>query len=538
MTTRREMLSQKLGIYYKREKENSMISTQERDIVRDLWTKQLEVTEHFVRGDFVASVETQRTGILGKFVIFIKRLFRKGTYYIFKQFGERVYAFQSRCMELTGQLIQCFTDLRDKQMGQAQQLSELQKHVKEQSKAFLRLQNQMKEQAEQNIDFLPSQRPWQEALQQMDAIKSKFTDQIHFQEEKTVMLDKRLDEYSRQLQTLQSALLLRSTDDIESKQAAVLYAYRYLLRREPENIRLILDNQRDWRQLISDIEGSLEYKGMYCTGDFFSVTVEGITYFYPRSDQMIPVSMIDSGLNWAKTDIDNFIKLSDQIFYKGTPPQTGLFLDIGGNIGTTSIYCRLKIKEKLKFIAFEPVDVCAKLLAANAAMNGVGSDIQVVQVALSDQIRGNTSMIINPLNWGGCELNFDESDKGSDGPTDEAENEIVSTTTLDEYISRQKIDPNDIKYIWLDVEGHEYEVLRGAAAFFAKNKVPMCMEFNQGKYKGNSHYEDMLELLIQTFEYFFVASKIDEKNTAPRPTAELPLLWEEMNHETCDLILM
>ncbi len=149
MATRREMLSQKMGLYYSQEKENSIMPAPERDAVRELWTKQLEVTQHFVRGDFVASVETQRTGILGKFVIFIKRLFRKGTYYIFKQFGERVYAFQSRCIELTGQLIQCYSDLGDKQKGQTEQVSELQKLVKEQSQAFSGLQSQIKEQADE-----------------------------------------------------------------------------------------------------------------------------------------------------------------------------------------------------------------------------------------------------------------------------------------------------------------------------------------------------------------------------------------------------
>jgi len=347
-------------------------------------------------------------------------------------------------------------------------------------------------------------------------------------------IDKKLNKILQLIEFLKDS----QGKNFEDRRVAALYAYRYLLKREPEDIRLILDNQRDWKQLISDIEGSLEYKGLYCTGDFFSVTVEGITYFYPRSDQMIPIYMVDSGLNWAKDDIDNFIKISDRIFYKGVPPQTGLFLDIGGNIGTTSIYCKLKIKEKFQFIAFEPIEICAKLLAANAAMNGVISDITVEKIALSDQIRGHTSMRINPLNWGGCELSLNENDIGKDAPTYEAENETVSTTTLDEYISQHNIDPDDIKYIWLDVEGHEYEVLKGAAGFFSTSRVPMCMEFNQGTYKENSHYEDMLELLMQSFDYFFVASKIDGENTAPRPTEELPLLWEEMNHETCDLLLM
>lgn len=73
-----------------------------------------------------------------------------------------------------------------------------------------------------------------------------------------------------------------------------------------------------------------------------SLIVEGIKYFYSRTDRVIPQDMLRSGLNWAGGDIENFVKAADRIFYRDVPTNTGIFLDIGGNIGTTSIYCKMK----------------------------------------------------------------------------------------------------------------------------------------------------------------------------------------------------
>lgn len=44
------------------------------------------------------------------------------------------------------------------------------------------------------------------------------------------------------------------------EQAAAIYAYRYLLNREPEDLQIATRNTKDWRELKRDILQSEEYK--------------------------------------------------------------------------------------------------------------------------------------------------------------------------------------------------------------------------------------------------------------------------------------
>lgn len=315
---------------------------------------------------------------------------------------------------------------------------------------------------------------------------------------------------------------------IHSKQADVIYAYRYLLNREPENQGIIERNTLDWHQLRENISNSREYRTIH--GDMnmpcFSLTTDGITYFYKKGDCVIPGKMVTSETSWGSDIIENFIRISDQYRYNNQVPCEGWFLDIGGNIGTTSIYCKLRVKPQFCFLAFEPVTMNVKLFAANAAFNEV-PDIQIEQLALSNQVQERAEIKINPANWGNNRL-------VSDGSGDEE----VAVTTLDTYLAEHRIEQGDIKYIWIDVEGHEPEVLEGAALLYQRYRIPTCLEFNQKLYKDEQKYEKMLSLLETYFTSFVVCEKITEDEVPLRPIREIELLWEELNQNACDLILI
>ncbi len=329
----------------------------------------------------------------------------------------------------------------------------------------------------------------------------------------------------------------RGEMDQDSKKAAMLYAYRYLLDREPERPEIVEGNQLGWKELRANFMNSPEYKSLQSydmvqqyEGPYFSLNVEGITYFYERQDKVIPHYMMGSGRNWSGDDIDNFIGLADRVYYQGKAPQSGIFLDIGGNIGTTSIYCKMKLKKAFRFIAFEPYSICAKLLRCNAGINGIGPEFQVEQIALSDQVREKAALRVNSMeNQGGNSLIT-----GSKDDTDE----IVATTTLDQYLKEHNIAQSEIKYIWIDVEGHEYEVLKGSRSLYQSHKIPTCIEFNQDRYHASGNYEEMIAMLEEYFDSFAISAQVTEGNETFRPISEVKLLWEELNHEPCDLILL
>lgn len=118
-----------------------------------------------------------------------------------------------------------------------------------------------------------------------------------------------------------------------------------------------------------------------------------------------------------------------------------------------------EIKNQFRFIAFEPLKECARLFAANCAINGVDDDISVEQVALSSKKSSDMLMYINEENLGGSGLVAAENAQTI--PT-----EKVSVTALDSYLDEKGIQVSEIKYAWIDVEGHEVEVLEGASQFY------------------------------------------------------------------------
>lgn len=443
--------------------------------------------------------------------------------------------------------------------GQIQQMAGMQGCLDQQQLQIEKLETEMpsfQEELLQNAEGI------QEQIRQLAELRGQLDQQKMRRDERELRLEEclnrqqsQIDEYAGMIQSLKDELLRNTNSMVEqnqqilniggqlheiktqgtildSKQAAVVYAYRYLLNREPEDPNIIAYNMRDWKELREELLNSSEYRLSnsitFQEMPYFSLDVTGITYFYNKEDIAIPNEMLMSGKSWGEADIQNFIKISDQQHYGGTAPREGLFLDIGGNIGTTSIYCKLKLKPSFRFIAFEPVSETAKLLSANIAVNGAYPDIIVERVALSNQKQERAGMQINHENWGNCSLTTD----GSSGE------EQVTVTTLDSYLAEHQIGYSEIKYIWIDVEGHEPEVLEGAASLYRKSKIPTCLEFNQRVYMERQKYEKMLVLLERYFDSFMVCEQITGENDRLRPISELRMLWEECEHRSCDLILM
>ena len=288
--------------------------------------------------------------------------------------------------------------------------------------------------------------------------------------------------------------------------------------------------QRTWKAISSVCGEKAETPVRYAMMPYHSLEVEGLTYLYHKDDEEIPGCMDRTGLNYSKYDIDNFLSVADEQVYRGKVPETGVFLDIGGNIGTTTIYCQKKKKPELNYIAFEPVERNARLFLSNCIMNGC-EHIRVEKLALSN-FRSNDAVMEVPLkNSGNSKLALpgkSHSEKLEHG---------IETMTLDEYLEMYNIDPMDIHYIWLDVEGHETEVLEGAKNLFSHRSIPTCMEYNQDIYKEKSTYEMMLQILQKNFDYFLVCAQYAEGKKQPRCISELSLLWEELQHRACDLIL-
>jgi FkbM family methyltransferase len=145
----------------------------------------------------------------------------------------------------------------------------------------------------------------------------------------------------------------------------------------------------------------------------------------------------------------------------------GTIVDVGANIGTTTVSA-LSVHGFDRAVAIEPDPENCLLLRTNVALNDLYGRVAVVSAAASsragrakfDRIRD----VRRPHQIGSGRLT-DES----------APNLIdVETVSLDHLIERQVIDPEQARLLWLDVQGHEDEVLL-AAMGLVRRRVPIVL---------------------------------------------------------------
>ena len=78
----------------------------------------------------------------------------------------------------------------------------------------------------------------------------------------------------------------------------------------------------------------------------------------------------------------------------------------------------------------------------------------------------------------------------------------VKIMPIDAYISEKKIAAHDVKYIWVDTEGFEAQVLLGAKNLLRENPAPIFMECNIGAWNKSGCFDDMMALLAEGYSHF------------------------------------
>ena len=221
-------------------------------------------------------------------------------------------------------------------------------------------------------------------------------------------------------------------------------------------------------------------------------------YLFEIEDRAIPFDMFLEKKTFSKENIDKFIEIVAK--RKNNCKIGGVFLDIGANIGTTSIYVAKHYGENLAIWAFEPDHVNYKLLRCNIELNDC-QNVHAINVALSDK-EDTVSMEVNRANRGGTKIISNESKAN-------AEVEYVSAVPFDSWLKEHvEIAPQDINYIWIDVEGHESFVIDGMIGFLREYKPPICMEVTPKNYGGLTVSENdflrMYEKLASVYKEFII----------------------------------
>lgn len=171
-----------------------------------------------------------------------------------------------------------------------------------------------------------------------------------------------------------------------------------------------------------------------------------------------------SMLIWANEDIGKKILLTkkfeaDEIYFLKTQVRPGdICFDVGGNTG---IYAMLFAKlggPSGQVHVFEPIHKNALAISLAAEINGFAHRVVVFEGVASCQ-NGSVNIVIPEMD--GAYAHIESRQKASGGI-------LVRSVTLDTYIAQHGITRVDV--LKVDVEGAEFDVLRGAASLLRESK--------------------------------------------------------------------
>jgi FkbM family methyltransferase len=182
------------------------------------------------------------------------------------------------------------------------------------------------------------------------------------------------------------------------------------------------------------------------------------------------------------------------------------FLDVGANIGATASMVRL-IHPDANIVCLEPSPKAFHYLQKNADPHmrlfnvAAGRQEGVVDFYEADFLAGSS-------------LN-----KKLDGYDDQRKTIPVEISSLDRLCADHDI--RDVKLVKIDVEGFEFDVLKGAEAIIKRDDPVFVCEFNSYAIAANGKESpySLLELILATFGEFFsyrngVSTRIDNDKDA------------------------
>ena len=194
---------------------------------------------------------------------------------------------------------------------------------------------------------------------------------------------------------------------------------------------------------------------------------------------------------------DTVKRVKDMLTRYRNLPDALAILELGANVGTHTVYLALEFPTA-RIAAVEPDIESAELLWSNIYLNALQDRVTVHQVAVSDQ-PGTMRFIRDHYNRGASSLvqnsksiAWSDTDELSDG-YQEISVDVQTADTIAQTLSQGTVD-----FVWMDVEGHETNVLLGFHKTIAQSKPAIYFEYNVPRQKP----EDLKRLKSLIFENY------------------------------------
>ena len=176
-------------------------------------------------------------------------------------------------------------------------------------------------------------------------------------------------------------------------------------------------------------------------------------------------------------------------------------LDIGANIGIPAIPMAKNLP-LCKIISFEPISVTFKILLDNISLNNLTTQINARRLALGSGIE-SLNMTFNSESLATSEVSY--SDLADDNVI-----ENVPSKTLSSFLQENNIHPGDIGFAWIDIQGHEPELIKGGEEIL--KSIDIYIEiWPEGLARTNSE-ELFLRFLKLNYKYFVLDNKMTGKS--------------------------
>lgn len=266
-----------------------------------------------------------------------------------------------------------------------------------------------------------------------------------------------------------------------------------------------LNNLSDNANIHYYLSEDLEIKCEYACKDETTVFVDLFHRKFAIGVNNIPTILALINSNSLK----NFMQLADK--YCGG--KRGVFLDVGANIGTTSIES-INYENVTECIAFEPEPNNYNLLMANIYLNNLGDQIQALRYAVGDH-EENCELVVSPICSGDNRLRKTDTSNTSSSVNEERKKvEVVNVVTLDNVLTKKA---EDIAFVWIDVQGFEYFVLNGGKDILSQRNVAVQIEYWP---LGLAETDTMFKLnafLVDQFKEFIDMNKFEQGEETPEP---------------------
>jgi FkbM family methyltransferase len=212
------------------------------------------------------------------------------------------------------------------------------------------------------------------------------------------------------------------------------------------------------------------------TAEFFSLSLRrsvvetqlgSLSVLVSTADRTIARSVYTSG-DWDPLLVGSVFDALDAF---GWRYRETTFLEVGANFG---VYCLPAVADYgfSRAVAYEPDPAAFDLLARNIERNGLRERVSAHNAALSSE-PGELVLSLGGHNAGDNRI---VSDPGRQGERSAVR---VPARTLDDEVAEGRVVPSDLGLVWLDVQGHEFEVLRGAGRILTAD-TPVVLEYCTG----------------------------------------------------------